>query len=101
MNEKYYIDPKLLSSTPNMMIDGRGMVEFTCFVCTPIRRFPDIDQHKLHCEEIHDGQVSYKVLLMQHMGPEQSKMMGLDQKTEEQIIDLIKRFDASMARRNR
>ena len=101
MNEKYYIDPKLLSFTPNMMIDGRGMVEFTCFGCTPIRRFPDIDQHKLHCEEIHSSSVSYKVLLMQSLGPERSKMMGLEQKTEKEIIDLIKRFDASIARRNR
>lgn len=101
MSEKYYIDPKLLSSTPNMMVDGRGMIEFTCFLCKPIRCFPDIDQHKLHIEEIHNKQVSYKILLMQHLGVGRSKMMGLEQKTEEEIIDLIKRFDASIARRNR
>ena len=100
MNEKYHIDPKLLSSTPNMIVDGRGMIEFTCFQCKPIRAFPDIDQHMLHCEEIHLNVVSYKILLMQHLGPGRSTMMGLEQKTEQQIIDLIKRFDQSMARRN-
>lgn len=95
MNEKYR-----LSSTPNMMVNGRGMIEFTCFLCKPMIVFPDIDQHMLHCEEIHLGAVSYKALLIQHLGPEKSKMMGLEQRTEKDIIDLIKRFDESMARRN-
>ena len=92
---------QLLKTTPNMMVNGRGMIEFTCFLCKPIIAFPDIEQHMLHCEEIHLGAVSYKLLLMQHVGPGQSKMMGLEQKTEKQIIDLIKRFDQSIARRNR
>ena len=92
---------QLFATTPNMIVDGRGMIEFTCFRCKPMRVFPDIDQHKMHCEEIHLGGVSYQVLLMQHLGPERSKMMGLEQKTEKEIIDLIKQYDRSVARRNR
>ena len=92
---------ELLATTPNMMVNGRGMIEFTCFQCKPKRVFPDIDQHKMHCEEIHLSVISYKILLMHHLGSEQSRMMSLEQKTEKQIIDLIKRFDLSIARRNR
>lgn len=92
---------QLLKTTPNMMVNGRGMIEFTCFLCRPNIVFPDLDQHMLHCEEIHLGAVSYKALLIKHLGPERSKMMGLEQRTEKAIIDLIKQFDASMARRNR
>ena len=91
---------ELLKNIPNMIVDGRGMIEFTCFLCKPIICFPDIDQHMLHCEEIHLRAVSYKDLLIQHLGPEKSKMMGLEQRTEKDIIDLIKQFDRSIARRN-
>jgi len=92
---------QLLKSTPNMMVNGRGMLEFTCFQCKPKRTFPDLEGHRDHCLEIHNTNISYKNLLMVHVGPGQSNMMGLDQKTETEIIDLINRFDANMARRSR
>ncbi len=103
MGNKNGIDAKLkqlLATTPNMMVDSRGMLEFTCFLCKPRIDFPDLDGHQDHCLEIHNNVISYKNLLMVYLGSEQSKMMGLEGRTEQEIIGLIKRFDTSKARRS-
>jgi len=92
---------QLLKSTPNMMVNSRGMAEFVCLVCRPNITFPDIDQHMDHVSEVHNTAVSYKKLLMQMVGQEQSNRMGLPNKTEKEVIALIRRYDAWTARRNR
>ena len=92
---------KLLEVTPNMVVNGRGMMEFTCFRCKPNVTFPDIDQHMMHDEEIHLSATSYKNLLMKFVGPVQSIRMGLSVKTEKEVINLLRSFDALTARRYR